>query len=166
MPSSVVLTYVDPAVYARDIPGLAVELHPTAAGEFKAASTLISLSKLSVGRFADNLPRVMHAVPLPGRALLSFKTADGPELVWDGLPMQSTTIVQHTHRASYFQRSAGEASWSHISIAGGHRGVPHRARRMRSHSTSPHHHPDPNTHCDGKAEATSRRLLRLSGTGT
>ena len=116
MLSSSVLTYADAAAYARDMPGLAVELHPTAAGEFKATTTLISLHQLSTARFADNLPRVMYTVPSPKRTLISFKVGSGPELVWEGLQMHSTTILQHTGHESYFQRSAGEASWGYVSL--------------------------------------------------
>jgi AraC-like DNA-binding protein len=116
MISCAVRSYIDADCYAKAMPDGAADLQVTQAGTFQAAATLITLRELRVQRFSDNLPRVMHAVPAPGRAVVSFRTEPGPALVWSGQQMLPTSIFWHGYDSCSFQRSSGSASWGTMSL--------------------------------------------------
>lgn len=116
MLSSAVRSYTDVESYSNALPNNTIELHITAPGDFKAATTLIMLHNLSVQRFADNLPRVAHVGSPPGYAIISFRTERGPDLFWDGLEMLPTAIFWHNNGSCSFQRSSGFASWGSMSL--------------------------------------------------
>jgi AraC-like DNA-binding protein len=116
MLSSAVRSHTDTESYANALPHNTTELHVTTPGEFKASTTLIALQNLGVQRFADNLPRVVHAALPPGRAIISFRTERGPDLVWGGQRMLPTAILLHNNGSCCFQRSSGSASWGSMSL--------------------------------------------------
>ena len=96
MPSSAVRTFTDPDDYASAIRATRAEMTVTGRGHFTAKLTRIDLHRLWMQRFSDNLPRVAHSAPMTGRAIISFRTAPGPSLLWGGAEMQPTNIIRHS----------------------------------------------------------------------
>jgi hypothetical protein len=86
-------------------------------GRFTARLTRIDLHRLWMQRFFDNLPRIGHSAPASGRAIISFRTAPGPNLLWSGVEMQPTGIVRHSEGKDSFQHSAGSACWGAMSLS-------------------------------------------------
>ena len=117
MLSSAVRSYNDVELYARALPNSAVDFTVTKRGEFRARTTLITLHDIGVQRFADNLPRVAYASLPPGRAIISFRTEPGPDLVWGGQQLLPGNILWHPLRSSSFQRSSGAAGWGSVSAS-------------------------------------------------
>jgi AraC-like DNA-binding protein len=116
MPSGMVQSFTDAEAYARFVPSTQVELTIATGGQFEAKATLIALHDLWMQRFSDNLPRVAHSVAKAGRAVISFRTAAGPSLVWVGLEMTPETILRHNEEFNSFQRSSGDAAWGSVSL--------------------------------------------------
>jgi AraC-like DNA-binding protein len=116
MLSNAVRSYTDAESYAKAMPINEIDLHITKRGPFKARTTLITFHDLWMQRFADNLPRVSHAALRPGRAIISFRTAPGPDLVWSGLQVLPSSILRHNNGSCSFQRSSGSASWGSMSL--------------------------------------------------
>jgi AraC-like DNA-binding protein len=116
MPSSAVQTFSDPDDYATAIRATRAELTVIGGGRFTAKLTRIDLHRLWMQRFSDNLPRVAHSAPRTGRAIISFRTAPGPSLLWSGVDMQPTNITRHSEGKNSFQHSSGSACWGAISL--------------------------------------------------
>ena len=96
MPSSAVRTFTDPDDYAAAVRATKAELTVTGRGRFAAKIIRIDLHGLWMQRFSDNLPRVAHSAPGTGRAIISFRTKPGPNLLWSGVEMQPTNITRHS----------------------------------------------------------------------
>src|SRR6266852_7448935 len=111
MPSSAVRTFTDPDDYASAIRATRAELTVVGRGRFTAKLTRIDLNRLWMQRFFDNLPRIGHSAPGIGRAIISFRTAPGPSLLWSGVEMRPTNIMRHSEGQNSFQRSSGSACW-------------------------------------------------------
>jgi AraC-like DNA-binding protein len=120
MPSSAVHTFTDPDDYAAEIRGQQAEVTILGRGQFTAKLTRIDMHRLWMQRLSDNLPRIGHCATISGimggRAIVSFRTASGPPLLWSGLETRPTTIMRHSAGESTFQRSAGSFSWASMSL--------------------------------------------------
>src|SRR2546423_14841877 len=101
---------IDPDDYAAAIRGSQAEVTILGRGRFTAKVTRIDMHRLWMLRLSDNLPRLGHSglsASMKERAVVSFRTASGPPLLWSGSEMLSTSIVRHSKGDSSFQRSAG-----------------------------------------------------------
>src|ERR1700736_5768639 len=107
MPSSAIRTFTDADDYASAIRATKAEVTVIGRGRFTAKLTRIDLHRLWMQRFSDNLPRIGHSAPLTGRAIISFRTEPGPNLLWSGMEMQPIGIVRHSEGKDSFQHSAG-----------------------------------------------------------
>jgi AraC-like DNA-binding protein len=116
MPSSAVRTFTDPDDYASAIRATTSEISITGRGHFDAELVRIDLHRLWMQRFSDNLPRIIHAACVPARAMVQFRTAPGPSLLWGGAEMRPTDIVRHSDGESTFQRSSGSAFFASMSL--------------------------------------------------
>jgi AraC-like DNA-binding protein len=118
MPSSAVHIFTDPYDYAAAVRGSNVEVTILGRGQFTAKLTRIDMHRLWMQRYSDNLPRVGHSAMsgMKGRAVVAFRTAPGPSLVWGCSEMHPTNIVRHSEGESAFHRSAGSLSWASMSL--------------------------------------------------
>jgi AraC-like DNA-binding protein len=116
MPSSAVRTFSDPNEYAAAIRAGTVEATVTERGNFHAKLTRIDLHRLWMQRFSDNLPRILDAVNISRRAIISFRTQPGLSLLGDGLEIGFSTILRHSAGHNYYQRSSGSACFGTMSL--------------------------------------------------
>jgi AraC-like DNA-binding protein len=87
-----------------------------ARGEFEAKVTRINLHRLWMQRFSERLPRVMHSANTTGRAIISFHTQPGPDLVRSGVDVGPSSIARLGRDHSYFQRSSSAIDWGAMSL--------------------------------------------------
>ena len=80
MPSSAVRTFTDPDEYGKSIRGTKSEVTILGCGRFEAELIIIELHRLSMQRFADNLPRIAHAADVAGRPATARRHADQKHL--------------------------------------------------------------------------------------
>jgi hypothetical protein len=116
MPSSAVHTFTDPDRYAAAIRAATTELMVSGRGNFDAKHTRIDLHHLWMQRFSDNLPRVLHADHVAGRAIVTFGTQPGSSLMAGGAELHPSTIMRHCEAHSYYQHSSGPSSFGAMSL--------------------------------------------------
>jgi AraC-like DNA-binding protein len=116
MPSSAVRMFTDPDEYAASIRASTAEVTATGRGQFVAKLTPIRLHWLWMQRFSDNVPRILHSAVAPGRAIVSFLTGPGADLLWSGRELQPTNLIRHVESENAFQRSSGSTSFGSISL--------------------------------------------------
>jgi AraC-like DNA-binding protein len=116
MPSSAVRTFSDPDDFAAAIRGGTAEITVIGRGEFTAKLFRIDLHRLWLQTLFEALPRVAHAVNLPGRAGISFHTSPGQEMVSSGLEMDPTDIIRYSDGQSYYQRRSGPSRVNAMSL--------------------------------------------------
>ena len=116
MPSSAVDTFADPDDFAASIRATRYELTITGRGAFSAERTRIDLHRLWLQRFTSNLPFVGHSATMRGRAILTFRTAPGPEMLVDGVALPQDGIVRLGEAQQTFQRVAGAIAWGAMSL--------------------------------------------------
>lgn len=116
MPSSAVLRFTDPDHYAETIRASTVELTVIGRGSFAAEIVRINLHRMWMQRFSDNLPRIVHAANVTGRAIINFCTEPGPSLLTGGLELRPGTILRYTEGQTFFQRSSGPVSFGAMSL--------------------------------------------------
>jgi len=116
MPSSAVDTFTDPDDYAAAIRATRAELTVTGRGDFNAKRIRIDLHRLWMQRLSDNLPRIGHWANVAGRAIISFRTQPGPNLLASGLEMHPSSIIRRSQAQSYFQQSSGSACFGSMSL--------------------------------------------------
>ena len=116
MPSSTVRTFTDPDEYAAAIRGGTIELTIARRGDFNAKLTGINFERLWMQRFSDDLPRIAQVTnATAGRTYITFRTRPGPSLLWDGLEVLQSAILQFGAN-EYYQRSSGSASFGAMSL--------------------------------------------------
>jgi hypothetical protein len=81
MSTSSVWSFTDPDEFTARVRATSMELATTRSGRFAAKMIRIDLNRMWLQRFSDSLPRVAHFNHCPGRAIISFRTHAGPELV-------------------------------------------------------------------------------------
>jgi hypothetical protein len=116
VPSSAVDTFADPDDFAASIRATRYELTITGRGAFSAERTRIDLHRLWLQRFTSNLPFVGHSATMRGRAILTFRTAPGPEMLVDGVALPQDGIVRLGEAQQTFQRVAGAIAWGAMSL--------------------------------------------------
>jgi AraC-like DNA-binding protein len=116
MPSSAIQKFSDAEEYAASIRGAKIALTIIGRGEFDAEITRINFHRLWMQRFSENLPRVMHSANATGRAIISFHTQPGPDLVRSGVDVSPNCIAWLGKDHSYLQRSSGLTNWGAMSL--------------------------------------------------
>ncbi len=116
MPSSAVREFTDSDDYAAAIRATRVEMTVTGRGHFAAKLVRIDLHRLWLQRFSEKLPRIGHSANIPGRAIISFRTQPGPDLLWSGVEMLPTTITRHSEGQDAYQLSSGSPCWGAMSL--------------------------------------------------
>jgi AraC-like DNA-binding protein len=116
MPSSAVREFTDSDDYAATIRATRAEMTVIGRGHFAAKLVRIDLHRLWMQRFSENLPRIGHSANIPGRAIISFRTQPGPDLLWSGVEMLPTNITQHSEGQEAYQRSSGSPCWGAMSL--------------------------------------------------
>ena len=117
MPSSTVQSFTEPGDYAASIRAVTSEMIVTARGPFTAKLIRIDLHHLWMQRFFESLPRIGHSAAGKGRAFLTFHTQPGPNLLWDGVEKEPSTILRHSEGHDSFQRTSGLVSWGAMSLS-------------------------------------------------
>jgi hypothetical protein len=95
MPWSVVQNFTDPDDYAEAIGASTAEVTVSGRGMFTAKLTGIRLHRLWTQSFLENLPRTLHSAIATERAIVSFRTRRGPDLIWSGAELQASNIIRH-----------------------------------------------------------------------
>ena len=116
MPSSAVQTFSDPDEYAASTRATRAELTVTGRGRFTAKLIRIDLHRLWMQRHSEDLARIKHSANVAGRAIISFCTQPGPSLLWGGVELDPSTIVQHSQNQSHYQRSSGFTHYGSMSL--------------------------------------------------
>jgi AraC-like DNA-binding protein len=116
MPSSAVREFTDSDDYAATIRATRAEMTVTGRGHFAAKLIRIDLHRLWMQRFSENLPRIGHSANVRGRAIISFRTQPGPDLLWSGVEMLPTDITRHSEGQEAYQRSSGSPRWGAMSL--------------------------------------------------
>jgi len=83
---------------------------------FPAKLIRIDLHRLWMQRHSEDLPRIKHSANVAGRAIISFCTQPGPSLLWSGVELDPSTIVQHSQNQSHYQRSSGFTHYGSMSL--------------------------------------------------
>jgi AraC-like DNA-binding protein len=116
MLSSAVRTFGDPDEYAAAIRGTATEITMTGSGCFAAKLVRIDLHHLWTQHFFENLPRLIHASYIAGRAAILFRTEPGPAMVVSGLEITPTAMVRLNDAPEYYYRTSGSSSLGTMSL--------------------------------------------------
>ena len=116
MPSSAVRTFSDPEEYAASTRATRAELTVTGRGRFTAKLIRIDLHRLWMQRHSEDLARIKHSANVAGRAIISFCAQPGPSLLWSGVELHPSTIVQHSENQSHYQRSSGFTHYGSMSL--------------------------------------------------
>ena len=95
MPASAVWRFTDPDELTAHVRGTTMELAITGRGLFAAKTIRVDLHRLWIQRLSESLPRVAHFSNVPGRAIISFRTQTGPDILRDGKTELSTGLVRH-----------------------------------------------------------------------
>ena len=116
MPASAVWRFTDPDELTAHVRGTTMELAITGRGLFAAKTIRVDLHRLWIQRLSESLPRVAHFSNVPGRAIISFRTQTGPDILRDGKTELSTGLVRHPERDASFQRSLGPTHLGAMSL--------------------------------------------------
>ena len=117
MPSSTVRTFTDPDAYFGDIRNLSIDGLVTERGKFRAEATLIDLHRLQMGRFDEDLPRIMRVTPSGSRSLVLFQTDPSrPAMLANGIETSRDQIAMFGLDWPYYLRSSAGSGWGTISV--------------------------------------------------
>jgi AraC-like DNA-binding protein len=116
MPWSAVDTFTDPGDYAAAIRATTIDLILMARGQFRAKRIRIDLHRLWMQRLQENLPRTLHSDFVHGRAIVTFRTGPGPNLLWNGAEVDEAHVIRHNEGESAFQHSPAPAGWGAMSL--------------------------------------------------
>ncbi len=116
MPSSAVACFTDPDQYAASIRAATSELTITAPGSFSAKITRVDFDDLWMQRFSEQLPRIRRSVLQDGRAIVSFRSEDGPDMLWNGTELRPSTIIRQPVGEVVYQRSSGRTDSASMSL--------------------------------------------------
>ena len=107
MPSSAVRTFTDADVYFGGIRNLSIDGLVTERGKFRAEATLIDLHQLQMGRFDEDLPRIMRVTPSGSRSLILFQTDPSrPAMLANGIETSRDQIAMFGLDRPYYLRSS------------------------------------------------------------
>ena len=117
MPASAVRTFTDPDAYFGGIRKLSIDGLVTERGKFRAEATLIDLHRLQMGRFEEDLPRIMRVTPSGSRSLILFQTDPSrPVMLANGIETSRDQIVMFGLDWPYYLRSSAGSGWGTISV--------------------------------------------------
>jgi AraC-like DNA-binding protein len=113
---SKVFTFTDPFEYQAAIRGADFELYPTARGKFRAELTQVTLDRLWMQRFDENLPRVHTGTVRPGRRVIGFLTdAEQQGMQFRGLGVSPGEIMVDNFEVIH-QRTEGSCRFGSMSL--------------------------------------------------
>ena len=117
MPSSTVRTFTDPDAYFAGIRNLPIDGVVTKRGKFRAETTLIDLHRLQMGRFDEDLPRIMKVTPSGSRSLILFTTdSSHPAMLANGIDTSQGQIAMFGLHWPYYLRSSAATGWGTMSL--------------------------------------------------
>lgn len=116
MPSSTVLTFTDPDLYATSILRTNAKVTTLGRGRFEAKLVQIDLGRLQIQLLSDNLPRIAYSADDAGYGTISFRTHSGPALVRSGVELLPSNIIRRGEAEDYFQKSDGLASFGSMAL--------------------------------------------------
>jgi AraC-like DNA-binding protein len=120
MPSSAVRTFTDADAYFGGIRNLSIDGLVTEQGKFRAEATLINLHRLQMGRFEEDLPRIMRVTPSGSRSLILFQTNPSrPAMLVNGIETSRDQIAMFGLDWPYYIRSSSGSGWGTISVIPG-----------------------------------------------
>jgi AraC-like DNA-binding protein len=115
MPASAVWSFTDPDEFTAYVRATRMELAIALPGCFAAKVIRIDLHRMWLQRFSDSLPRVAHFNNAPGRAIISFRTHAGPDILWDG-EVEPIGLAWHPECHAFFHRSSGPTHLGTLSL--------------------------------------------------
>ena len=116
MPSSAVSTFSDRDNYVAAIRAATPELTITGRGNFKAEHTRIDLHHVWMQRLSENLPRILHAEHMAGRAIITFATQPGPSLLAGGCDYARPQLCAIPTLTVIISVSSGPVSFGSMSL--------------------------------------------------
>jgi AraC-like DNA-binding protein len=117
MPSSTVHTYTDSDAYFAGIRNLPIDGLITVRGKFRAEATLIDLHRLQMGRFDEDLPRIMRVTPSGSRSLVLFATDSSQSaMLANGIDTSRDQIAMFGLDWPYYLRSSAPSGWGTMSL--------------------------------------------------
>jgi AraC-like DNA-binding protein len=117
MPSSAVRTFTDADAYFAGIRSLPIEGLVTERGKFRAEATLIDLHRLQMGRFDEDLSRIMRVTPSGHRSLILFATGSNhPAMLANGIDLSQNQIAMFGLHWPYYLRSLSASRWGTMSL--------------------------------------------------
>jgi hypothetical protein len=117
MPSSAVRTFADPDAYFAGIRNLSIDGLVTERGKFRAEATLIDLDRLQMGRFDEDLPRIMRITPSGSRSLVIFATDPSrPPMLANAIDISQDQIAMFGLHWPYYLRSSAASAWGTVSL--------------------------------------------------
>ena len=113
-----VVTFTDPEVYEAAISPAKVDLHVTAAGNYRAALVEIELHRLHLQRGRESLPRIASATVRPDRISLYFlPDADQASTRHSGRVLAFDEIVASAAGSMQHLRTDGPCHWATLSMS-------------------------------------------------
>jgi AraC-like DNA-binding protein len=109
-------SFTEPGAFAAAVRGEQVDLCILAAGPFNAKLTQVELNSLSIQRFSESHPCILHSTNTSGRAVIAFHTEPGPSVFRSGIEVNSNSIARSARYQSHFQRSTGPLCWGTMSL--------------------------------------------------
>src|SRR3954449_5959754 len=116
MPSSTVRTFSEPDEYAAAIRQGTHQFTVRQPGIFRAKLSRIDLHRLWMQSFSEDLARTSHVDGWGGRAVIAFGTHPGQSLVRSAVEINESSISWLRPGQSYYQRSAGPATYGTMSL--------------------------------------------------
>ncbi|MGC2524739.1 MAG: helix-turn-helix transcriptional regulator [Stellaceae bacterium] len=117
MPESAVRTFTDPDAYFGGIRNLSIDGLVTGRGKFRAETTLVNLHRLHMGRFDEDLPRIMRVTPSGSRSVILFQTDPGrPGTVANAIDTAQHPIAMFGLDWPYYVRSSAGSGWGTMSL--------------------------------------------------
>jgi AraC-like DNA-binding protein len=116
MPSSNFRTFTDPDRYAAAVRAAEVEMTLTGRGRFAAHLVRIDFHRLWMQRLHDSGHHISHAAAAPGRAIITFSTKPGPDVIAHGVPVPVNGIVCHSVADDFYLRASGAFNWAAMSL--------------------------------------------------
>lgn len=116
MSSSEISSFSDPDRYAAAIRSTVVEISVTGPEPFTASLTRIDFHRLWMQTFDESTATIAHVAQEPERAIISFLTAPGPEMITHGVSLPLAGIVRHAHGDDYHRHSYGPVRWGAMSL--------------------------------------------------
>jgi AraC-like DNA-binding protein len=99
------------------IRSLSIDGLVTERGKFRAEATLIDLDRSQMGRFDENLPRIMRVTPSGSRSLILFQTDPSrPAMLANGIETSRDQIAMFGLDWPYYIRSSAGSGWGTISV--------------------------------------------------